>query len=1501
MDQEKALLLNTEIAAVVTAMRQNSKWAVIPRYTDEDIGDDLLLEKFKALRRKVFRWTDWSEVDALEYLTPFLEVVRSAETSGPITAMALSSINKLISHELIGSSAGSSHGLALAMHNTAEAVTHCKFESTDHASDEVVLSKILQVLLECLKCPTGKYLSDSDVCNIFQACFRIGHGHPPGKEGELLTQMSRSILSEMVSVIFGRLSEMQEPSASAEHDPAFDAHAIRPVSTGDLSSMVAATSTPPEGSKRQTGEEAAADAPGGSGDSTADSSGSTEDVQDMAYPRPSREGSIAATAAAAAAEEEAAAEAAAASAAPPGAATQPAESGEGSPAEDGVPEASKVSEAETIRSIISLSKSEASLLPPEPSASPTQSPRVWCGYGIGCATEVLGFLVSLVGAQGQEADEIRVFGLELINVALTSGRYSFIEHEGLMDILQTDLFQAMHKAARSSNLAALSGSCSVALSLYVYLGKRMILQLEAYIEHVLLRIADGKGCTYEQQEAALEGILDLCHQAAFVRDLYANLDCRIERQNVFEDICALLSKTAFPVNCPLRSVHLISLESLLAVLKTLSSQPGIEVDEEEGGSPDTSSTAYADIWSSLVDGKEPLIDNVGSSSKSSDYAWVRSVQGEKHLKGRLNIAADHFNRDPKKGFQFLQAIKLLPNPLDAKAVACFLRACPGLHKKAIGTLLGELHFKNSLKDNFYLDVLDHFTKSFDFTGMKFDEALRLYLEAFQLPGEAQKIDRIVNSFGTRFYEQSEGLLRNSDAAYVLGYSVIMLNTDAHNDQVKMKMTLEQFVKNNRGINDGENLPMDFQQDLYYSIVKNAIKLNDNNSGSGSSAGGARWAELRRASMLPRGQLSRRGPGAELLDRDMFCLIWGPTVAAISVVLDHADDPAVMKQALDGLALAARIAAQHNVDEVMDSLVVSLGKFTNVLNPNIAKPVVAFGDDLKARQAAETVFMLANRYGDCLRAGWRNVLDAVVRIHKLGLLPHSVFLMEGEDKEAGIRRIPSANIRQPKQGQSSNMLGIKWTGFIISFDDSNSNSTPTQSEVEAEQRAVQCIEACRIDEIFCDSKFLRAESLVELVRSIIWASGISGAALSQDPGHQINMSEDDIDTAEVCLELLIGITIRNRDRIELLWPSVHAHLETIIRNATQLATTLVERAVLGLLRVCQRLLPYKEDISDELLRSLHLIFRLDPKVAEDLAEVITSEVLGLVKSSAAYIRSEWGWNTVCALLKAASHHPAAFPMAFEALGVLVQEGHLMKQNFLPCLETALTFIDNSQKQAAPSHTKKVLDLLESMNAWLVSSAERDPQEHESYASMWLSLIQALCKPVLNEPDPNLRNHAVVVLHRVVSPELTEGLNLPAETWGVVFQEMLLPLVSKLAAVLHSTKGRGAPEIDRTLRLAVNMLSKTLLQCLGVLRTLPSFPEIWVGTLTALQECTRNHSEELSEAVPENLKNMLRYMSHQRVLVPEWKDAAGASLWEVTWKKSQSISTGLTPQVLEGAAA
>ena len=52
---------------------------------------------------------------------------------------------------------------------------------------------------------------------------------------------------------------------------------------------------------------------------------------------------------------------------------------------------------------------------------------------------------------------------------------------------------------------------------------------------------------------------------------------------------------------------------------------------------------------------------------------------------------------------------------------------------------------------------------------------------------------------------------------------------------------------------------------------------------------------------------------EALERDMFGLVWGPTLAAVSVILDNAaQDPGVARRALDCLLLAARLATYHGV-------------------------------------------------------------------------------------------------------------------------------------------------------------------------------------------------------------------------------------------------------------------------------------------------------------------------------------------------------------------------------------------------------------------------------------------------------------------------------------------------------------------------------------------------------------------------------------------------------------
>ncbi|KAK9828895.1 hypothetical protein WJX72_002652 [[Myrmecia] bisecta] len=1445
-------------------MRQNSKWALVRAYRDDDVGDDPLLEDFKRLRHKVFRWQDFSTVDPLEYLQPFLEVIRSRETSGPITGIALTSVGRMLDQYIIGEVVS---GLAEVMHTTAEAVTGCKFEATDPSADEVVLYKILQVLLACIRCPGAQLMSDSNVINVFQACYRIGHFNTDRTKdmSEMLTQASRAAMVEMVMLIFGNL----------------DAVADVPLTPSTARSLATLAHSPHLQVSPHAGLGAFAAPPAAGIDSLEDA-----DVSSPAAEAPAK-----------------------------AAGDAPSSTGPVVISVDGSAGGDTLAKPATGNG--APGKLARLRLKPRPNLSSE--------YGLETIMEILGFIISLINSAENEVahgGDKHVFGLELMNIVLNAGTTAFARHETLMTALREELCPALFRAARTG-LAGLSGVAQVALSLYVHLGRHLLLQLEAIVDLLLLRLAEGKGTQHiEQQEAALEGLLDFCNQPAFIRDIYLNMDCRIERSNLFESICALLSKTAFPVNCPLGSVHLLSLDGLFSVLQSLAMGcSGSSLWEEAGGRDDTNN--YMEIWKALCDGRLPpacqldgtvdpaartsVVASGGEEAESCKLALCRTALLEKHLKSRLAVAADHFNRDYKKGFQFLQTIGLLHDDMDPRAVARFLRSCPGLSKQTIGELLGE-------NDDFFLQVLDAFTHTFNFQGLAFDAAIRVYLESFRLPGEAQKINRIMESFGALYHQQCPDLFKNADAVYILAYSVIMLNTDQHNNQVKKKMTCDEFIRNNRGINGGDNLPQDFLRTLYASISRNEIRISSESNAFDVSP--VIWTELHQTSRSERGRmLELAATSAPALDREMFSLMWGPTVAAVSVVLDHADDKGIVQQALDGLKLAAKIAAHHQVDEVMDSLLVSLTKFTALLNPAASKPAVAFGENEKARMATETVFELANRYGNSLRSGWRNILDFVVRLHKLSLLPHSVLLMEAEDSEAARQRLPRASSSQRRVASASSLLHRAFSSLISidGADSSGADQLPPR-ELDAMQRTVACVEACRIDEIFADSKFLRAESLEELVKAVMWASGRIT---------RIASTGEDSETAEVCLELLVAIALRNRDRILLLWPLIHEYLAAIMAPEAALsASPLVSRACLGLLRLAQRLLPYKEEAAPPLLASLHLILHLHPNTAWDLATRVATEVLSLVKVSAPFIKSVRGWRTICKLITMTSLHPEAAGTAFEALVLVTRDASLLTPlSFMPCLETAVTFLERHSQDPDALRSTQALDVIENMFGWLMQYGEhhgvqqpdaqvahRDgavadsatlssPVDQEpSVSEMWMAVLRALAR-ASTEQSEQLRNHAIVILHRSVMA--SQQLDLWASLWVQTIGELLVPLLGELASLVQAG-ARSHPDCDKTLRMGVNMVNKAILQYLQVLVPEPDFPDVWVRVLQVLQACTKNHSEELSEAVPEALKNMLLVMADRGVLTPAWKDMDQRSLWDLTWLKARSISSGLSPDLLTTAA-
>lgn len=83
------------------------------------------------------------------------------------------------------------------------------------------------------------------------------------------------------------------------------------------------------------------------------------------------------------------------------------------------------------------------------------------------------------------------------------------------------------------------------------------------------------------------------------------------------------------------------------------------------------------------------------------------------------------------------------------------------------------------------------------------------LETFRLPGESQQIERIMELFAATYFATKPADVASQDAAFILGYAVVMLNTDQHNRGVRDRMSLEQFAKNLRGVNNNENFSMKY--------------------------------------------------------------------------------------------------------------------------------------------------------------------------------------------------------------------------------------------------------------------------------------------------------------------------------------------------------------------------------------------------------------------------------------------------------------------------------------------------------------------------------------------------------------------------------------------------------------------------------------------------------------------------------------------------------------------
>lgn len=155
-------------------------------------------------------------------------------------------------------------------------------------------------------------------------------------------------------------------------------------------------------------------------------------------------------------------------------------------------------------------------------------------------------------------------------------------------------------------------------------------------------------------------------------------------------------------------------------------------------------------------------------------------------------------------------------------ITSFLRIHYDVFDEAeIGDYLGEGD------EDFKVQVRLTYVRAISFKGMTLVASLRHFLTngGFRLPGEAQKIERMVDAFAQCYWEDCPSAFSCADTAMIIAYSIIMLNTDLHNPQVKKnKMSRDQFVKNNRGIDNGRDLPRKLLESIYDDIAQHPMHV-----------------------------------------------------------------------------------------------------------------------------------------------------------------------------------------------------------------------------------------------------------------------------------------------------------------------------------------------------------------------------------------------------------------------------------------------------------------------------------------------------------------------------------------------------------------------------------------------------------------------------------------------------------------------------------------------------
>uniref|UniRef100_A0A8C1UW08 ADP-ribosylation factor guanine nucleotide-exchange factor 2 (brefeldin A-inhibited) n=1 Tax=Cyprinus carpio TaxID=7962 RepID=A0A8C1UW08_CYPCA len=871
------------------------------------------------------------------------------------------------------------------------------------------------------------------------------------------------------------------------------------------------------------------------------------------------------------------------------------------------------------------------------------------------------------GPPDPKSHELRskVVSLQLLLSVLQGAGPVFRTHEMFVNAIKQYLCVALSKNGVSSVPEVFELSLAIFLTLLSHFKVHLKMQIEVFFREIFLTILETSSSSFEHKWMVIQTLTRICADAQCVVDIYVNYDCDLNAANIFERLVNDLSKIAQGRSgqelgmTPLQELSLRKkgLECLVSILKCMVEwsrdmyvNPNLQANlgQERPAEGDSADGKLHENLSSRRDSVSSLDSTVSSGVQQSQPDHPEQYEVIKQQKEIIEHGIELFNKKPKRGLQYLQEQGMLgTTPED---IAQFLQQEERLDTTQVGEFLGE-------NVKFNKEVMYCYVDRLDFCGKDFVSALRAFLEGFRLPGEAQKIDRLMEKFAARYLECNQGqtLFASADTAYVLAYSIIMLTTDLHSPQVKNKMTKEQYIKMNRGINDSKDLPEEYLSSIYDEIAGKKIALKESKEYSITPKSSKQnVASEKQRRLLYNMEMEQMAKTAKALMeavshaqapffsathlehvRPMFKLAWTPLLAAFSVGLQDCDDQDVASLCLEGIRCAIRITCIFNMQLERDAYIQALARFTLLTaSSSITEMKQKNIDTIK------TLIMVAHTDGNYLGNSWHEILRCISQLELAQLIGTGVKTRYA----SGVVRDQGGSIKGfPSGGEAFMPLGLGPDKRQMAHIQESVGETSSQSVVVA------------VDRIFTGSTRLDGNAIVDFVR---WLCAVSMDELAS--AHQPRMFS---------LQKIVEISYYNMNRIRLqwsrIWQVIGDHFNKVgcnpnedvaifaVDSLRQLSMKFLEKGELANFR-------FQKDF----LRPFEHIMKKNR--SPTIRDMVIRCVAQMVNSQAANIRS--GWKNIFSVFHqaASDHDENIVDLAFQTTGHIVM--NTFKQHFAAAIDS-----------------------------------------------------------------------------------------------------------------------------------------------------------------------------------------------------------------------------------------